>query len=1105
MASLLPMTRRAPAAVRACLSVLALAAPAGAQEKATFTPNVEPASDEGELAIQRFTAASGIEVELFAAEPMLAQPVALYVDHGGEVYVAETFRHHMGVTDIRDHMGWLDDDLASKTVEDRRAMIRKHEGANYDPGYGMAFDQVRLIRDPDGDGRADEAVVFASGFRDHAAGIGAGVLSYRGDVYYTCIPELWLLRDTNGDGVADEKRALSSGYGVHVALLGHDLHGLRIGPDRRLYFSIGDRAFHVETPQGVIAHPDSGAVLRCELDGSNLEVWHDGLRNPQELVFDEHGNLWTGDNNSDGGDRARWVNVVEGGDSGWRYPYQWIELPNLRGPWNDEKLWYPPFVGQAAYIVPPIANLANGPSGLTHYPGTGLTPEYDGHFFLCDFRGDAEESGIHTFTVLPKGAFFDLGPVMPFVWKVLATDCDFGPDGALWISDWVQGWEQTGKGRIYRAFDPEAQRSALVAETRAILARGVDELSSADLVELLSHPDQRVRQEAHFELAERGAIEELAKVAQKGENLLARLHATWGLGIAGRKDEKAFRTLMLLTTDAESEVRAQAVRVLGDERHDPALGRAVSLLSDPSPRVRFLAALAAGRLKAPDAVGPLAQILRDAGESDPNLRHAAVMGLLGCADFTALEHLAADPSPHVRMGCLLVLRRLRDRTIGRFLLDPDPRLVLEAARAIHDVPIEGALESLALARGEREQLAAGERALVRRVLNASYRLGKADVLAAYAVREDLTAELRVEALDMLAHWERPAPRDRVTNAWRPLSPRGSEGLEELAVRLSSGPVVSAPGAVVAAYARFVGAAHARGLAGMLAGFVGDPKRAGEVKVAALEALEALGASELVPAVRTALGDVSGEVRAAALERLERLAPEEALASLPRLLEQGEILERRAAYRILGRHPGPASVDLLARDLERLAADLVPAELALDLVLASEAQQDPGLTAVLQGRRARRAADPALEPWIDGLFGGDQRRGQRVFERVDLSCTRCHAWWENAADQVGPNLFHVAERLTRLQMLESILVPNRHTTPGFGATVLFLTGDRPVSGRILEESDAFVRLVDSDGKAHSIPQEEIEERRPDLSAMPEDLAKTISREEMRDLLEYLGRL
>ena len=81
--------------------------------------------------------------------------------------------------------------------------------------------------------------------------------------------------------------------------------------------------------------------IRCNQDGSDLEEFAFGLRNPQELVFDELGNLFTGDNNSDGGDRARWVHVVEGGDSGWRVGWQFIEYPNSRGPWNAEKMWHP--------------------------------------------------------------------------------------------------------------------------------------------------------------------------------------------------------------------------------------------------------------------------------------------------------------------------------------------------------------------------------------------------------------------------------------------------------------------------------------------------------------------------------------------------------------------------------------------------------------------------------------------------------------------------------------------------------------------------------------------------------------------------------------------
>ncbi len=388
-----------------------IATPSPSQSQSQpYDPPLAPASDQAQRAIRSFRVPRGLSVELFAAEPLLANPVAFCLDEKGVVYVAETFRLNAGVTDTRGHMNWLDADLACRTVADRVAMYKKYLGKDF-ASYNIHHDRVRRIVDRDGDGRADTATVFADGFNQAAVGLGAGVLAYKGDVWFACIPWLMKLRDTNGDGRADVRTILHEGYGVHVGFLGHDLHGLCIGPDGRLYFSIGDRGFDVTTLDGhTLAVRDTGSVLRCNLDGSDLEVFATGLRNPQELAFDEYGNLFTGENNSDSGDKARWAYLVEGGDSGWRIGYQFIESPISRGPWNEEKLWYPAFRGQAAYIVPPIANIADGPSGLTYDPGvTLLSPEFKKHFFLVDFRGSSGQSGIRTFSLEPQGARFRNG------------------------------------------------------------------------------------------------------------------------------------------------------------------------------------------------------------------------------------------------------------------------------------------------------------------------------------------------------------------------------------------------------------------------------------------------------------------------------------------------------------------------------------------------------------------------------------------------------------------------------------------------------------------------------------------------------------------------
>src|SRR5262245_2543898 len=187
-----------------CFALFCASSLVAAESPKLYNPYVAPASDEAEMAIKRFRVPKGFKVELFAAEPLLANPVAFHIDEQGRFFVAETFRLHDGVTDIRGHMNWLNDDLASKSVEDRVAMLKKFEGARIGK-YTEESDRLRLVVDTEDDGRADKATVFSEGYNNIPDGIGAGVLARKGDVYFANIPDLWLLQDKNNDGVADVK------------------------------------------------------------------------------------------------------------------------------------------------------------------------------------------------------------------------------------------------------------------------------------------------------------------------------------------------------------------------------------------------------------------------------------------------------------------------------------------------------------------------------------------------------------------------------------------------------------------------------------------------------------------------------------------------------------------------------------------------------------------------------------------------------------------------------------------------------------------------------------------------------------------------------------
>src|SRR5688572_32474462 len=90
-------------------------------QRAILNQDYPPAFAEAEKAIDRYKVASGLKMSVFAAEPQLANPVALHIDEKNRFWVVETFRFDgggegWGVYDIRHFYDKLDDDLASKTV-----------------------------------------------------------------------------------------------------------------------------------------------------------------------------------------------------------------------------------------------------------------------------------------------------------------------------------------------------------------------------------------------------------------------------------------------------------------------------------------------------------------------------------------------------------------------------------------------------------------------------------------------------------------------------------------------------------------------------------------------------------------------------------------------------------------------------------------------------------------------------------------------------------------------------------------------------------------------------------------------------------------------------
>jgi quinoprotein glucose dehydrogenase len=925
------------------------------------TPPAEPAvvrpkSDEPMKAAAGFGMPEGFVVELFASEPDVANPLAFSIDERGRVHVCETFRQNRGVSDNRGHdAAWVDADLASRSVEDRLAYHLRLLG-DKKKAWEAADDRVRLLVDNDRDGRADAVSVFAERFNRVIDGSMAGILARRGDVFVTCIPNLYRLRDADGDGKADtgprERTILSGGYGTRVAFRGHDLHGLALGHDGRLYYTIGDRGYRVEHDGRIDTDPGAGAVFRCELDGSGLEVVAHGLRNPQELAFDDLGNLFTVDNNSDAGDRARLVHVMPGAEIGWNMAYQY--LPD-RGPWHREKLWHLAHAGQPAWILPPVAHMTSGPSGFAAYPGTGLTPHFDGRFLIVDFRGGATASGVFSFRMRPKGAGFESFDEEMTFKGILPTDVEFGPDGAAWIADWVEGWNGPGKGRLWR-FRPKDQNLAAVEELRGLLAGDWAQLEERRLVELLGHADRRLRLEAQWELARRAAVEPLCRViGDPAAAKLARVHAAWGLEQIGRASHAgpgrstAAASLVKAAADAAWEVRFAATRSLSELPDDPSAppsGRRAAhaairgRLDDEHAHVRAAAAIAAGRLGHRDGDDPaiverLVAMASADLESDPSMRHAIVMGLSGAATAQRLAALASHDDAEVRLAACLALRRIADPRIAACLDDPSEPVAVEAARAIHDLPIADALPALAAKAAEGP----AADALLRRAISAAERIGtpqSAAALVRVVGRPDAPGPLKVLALEALAAWGNPPPKNRVTNGWQPHALPRDPAIARRAIEPALAGLLSDRSKDSAfdeaTRSALLAAASALGIeevSPLLVAWCHDAKCSPASRVKALDTLAAAGDASLPEVAATLVRDPQPLVRAAARRiRATKLPASVTVPELVAAVASKDLRERQSAVASLGGIDDPAARDAVAAIVARLEAGELDAAVEL---------------------------------------------------------------------------------------------------------------------------------------------------------------------------------
>jgi len=1084
-------------------TALSLAQPAAPAAEAPA-----PTASTGELLLHKWS-----------GDLNVPDPVACTVDPQGRVYVISTTRRKAADLDIREHTMWIADDVGLTSIEEKRAffhrelapgklraprgMLKDHNGDGSIDWKDLTVptETIYQYTDTNGDGTADRVTVFADGFNTEVTGIGAGLLYHDGWVYATIAPDLWRLKDTNDDGVADIREVVAHGFGVHIAFGGHDMHGPIVGLDGRIYWSIGDKGVNAVSKEGRrYFHPNEGAVMRVDPDGSNFEVYAHGLRNVQEPAFNEFGDLIGVDNDADQpAERERFVHIIEASDSGWRNNYQYM---NTAAPWMREGLWQPQFPGQAAYLLPPISNYSDGPAGFKYEPGTALGATQRGLFLLNEFPSGK----LRGFRAERDGATYRMTEARVLNDGIMGVGMTWQPDGSLMMVDWLGGYPLNGLGALWRVDTKDGARSPLRQETQRILTAGFESRAVNELTAQLGHADQRVRHGAQLELARRGEREPLlAAIHAPNASLLARIHGLWGYGQLLRRGAASAAAVRLLLQDPEAEIRAQTAKILGDAATTEARAEGaalVPLLNDSSPRVRLQAAIALGKFREPSAVAPLfAMAARDSDA--PALRHAAVTGLVGCATEEQLTSKRSDPSLHVRLASVVALRRKASPAIAGFLRDADPLVVAEAARGVHDdTSIPAALPELAALVATNP----ASEPIARRAINASLRVGTPETatrLLAYALDEAGPRAMREVALTTLKAWSEPPRLDLVDGWARSIKPAAIDGV--LTPKLNQMLALTDSGLKTLAIEIMI--AH-RLKAGteQLAAIVADAAAPGELRAQTLRLMAGeRQQAAFVRALDAALAaDSPAPLHRAGLELLLPGEPDRLVRLVQAVLEQRTTAEKQHAIALLATAARPAADGVLDTLGASLADGSCPPALKLDVIEALRARSaaNPALAAKLQAYSTTGEAAAQSEL----LAGGDIFRGRDIVaNHLASNCMACHSIGApETGSSVGPNLRLIGNQRDAKYLLESLVNPSAAIPTGYGIVNVTLKNRTEVTGTLARETPETVTVRMFDGKTQTVARNDIATQTPPISIMP-PMTGILQPSELRDVVAYLVSL
>ena len=998
-----------------------------------------------ELERRTFVLPPGLEVQLFAADPMLAKPIQMNFDPLGRLWVA-----------------------TSETYP----QVRPGETAN---------DKIIILEDTNGDGRADKTTLFADKLL-----IPTGVLPGDGGAYVANSTELVHLSASRPGGKADRVRVLLSGFGTEDTH--HILHTFRWGPDGSLFFhqSIYIHS-HVETPYGV-QRLNAGGAWRFRPATGELEVFLRGFINPWGHAFDRYGQSFL----TDGANGEGITHGIPG-----------AYCPSAQGP-HAQRILHGLNPGSPKHCGLEIISGRHFPDD---WQGDLITCDFRGHR-VCRFKV-SDNGSTFVSREMPEviksnhPAFRPVDVKMGPDGALYIADW-YNPIIQHGEVDFRDPRRDKTRGRIWRvtvANRPLVPRSELVSASNAELLQRLSEPE-----QWTREQARRVLLERGAEAVLPALREHVRRLDPKAshypQQLLECLWLYQGLGAFRTSPSAntrglwteverrvAEQTLLQALSSPLAAVRAAAVRIVGESTAplSEQLSRLRRAVTDESPRVRLEAIRALARLADPQAV-EMALLALDQ-PMDPVLDYALWLTVRELAPywlpaFPTGRLTFAGRTAHLSfalqaVGSREVLTPLR-QLLRRQSLDPrqadELLLLLVGIGEANDLQqaLEVAAGLISTPSGQRSSPESWERAarLVRQVEESvlSRKLSAPAEAARWLQALLPLGEMEPAVYHLIGHWRVQALRATL-RAWAmaTVEPAHRPSLPDPPPEKPPSPATLP--AVFTALAAFA-----------------DPQ--------AKQDLERIAEHGSAPVIRLHA--------VIALSQLDLPAAAQRVIPLCQLTPPPpELVGGFAAF--LQRRGGPPA---LLQALKEVKISPEAARLGLQAVRNS-GQDLPSLREALRRAGGLDQPRPLPTPeQIQALAAasrqGNPARGERLFRLKELQCFSCHAI-AGAGGKVGPDLSSIGASAPVDYLVESLLIPNKAVKEGYHAQRIVTADEKVYLGIPVRQADGRLFLRTPEDKILSLPLADILERTPAPSLMPEGLVDSLSQSELLDLVAFLAHL